>query len=103
MSIVTRLCISGYRSLRDVRLEIEPLTVVTGAKPETSLHPDLLAPLARLIADAAKRSQIIVVSHAERLVSALTKAGGRRITLAKELGETVAEDEDRPMWNWPSR
>jgi len=44
-----------------------------------------------------------VVSHAEHLVSALTQAGGRRITLAKELGETVARDEDRPMWNWPSR
>jgi predicted ATPase len=72
-------------------------------EPETSLHPDLLAPLARLIAGASKRSQIIVVSHAEHLVSALTQAGGRRITLAKELGETVARDEDRPMWNWPSR
>jgi predicted ATPase len=31
MSIITRLCIAGYRSLRDVRLEIGPLTVVTGA------------------------------------------------------------------------
>ena len=31
MSIVSRLCISGYRSLRDVRLEVEPLTVITGA------------------------------------------------------------------------
>jgi hypothetical protein len=31
MAIVTRLCISGYRSLRDVRLELGAFTVVTGA------------------------------------------------------------------------
>ena len=37
-------------------------------EPETSLHPDLLPPLARLIAQAAQRTQIIVVSHAEPLV-----------------------------------
>lgn len=33
-------------------------------EPETSLHPDLLPALARLIHAAAKNTQIIVVSHA---------------------------------------
>ena len=37
-------------------------------EPETSLHPDLLPPLGRLIAQAAKRSQIVVVSHALALL-----------------------------------
>ena len=92
-----------YLLLVAALLSPRPPSLMILNEPETSLHPDLLAPLARLIADAAKRSQIIVVSHAERLVSALTQAGGRRITLAKELGETVVQDEDRPMWNWPSR
>ena len=46
-------------------------------EPETSLHPDLLPPLARLIAQAAQRAQIIVVSHAEPLVSALARTRGR--------------------------
>jgi predicted ATPase len=44
-------------------------------EPETSLHPDLLPPLARLIAQASERSQIIFVSHAASLVSALHDAG----------------------------
>jgi len=92
-----------YLLLAAALLSPRPPSLMILNEPETSLHPDLLAPLARLIADAAKRSQIIVVSHAERLVSALTQAGGRRITLAKELGETVVQDEDRPIWNWPSR
>lgn len=72
-------------------------------EPETSLHPDLLPPLARLVAKAAQRSQVVVVSHAQSLVDALRAAGARQIVLAKKLGETVIEDEERPAWNWPAR
>jgi predicted ATPase len=73
-------------------------------EPEASLHPDLLAPLARLIAAAAERSQVIVVSHAFGLVSALDRAAdSRRIVLAKELSETLVPDETPPDWTWPTR
>jgi predicted ATPase len=72
-------------------------------EPETSLHPDLLAPLARLIAQAAKRSQIVVVSHAAALVSALAAADARQIVLDKKLGETLVEGDDTPTWSWPPR
>jgi predicted ATPase len=72
-------------------------------EPETSLHPDLLPPLARLIAQASRHSQVIVVSHAEALVSALQEAGAKRIVLEKQLGETVVPGEERPVWNWPTR
>jgi predicted ATPase len=41
-------------------------------EPETSLHPELFAPLAALIATAAKRSQLVVTTHAQPLVDALT-------------------------------
>ncbi len=72
-------------------------------EPETSLHPDLLAPLGRLISLAAERSQIIVVSHAADLVSALDGAGARCIGLEKSFGETVTDDDDPPRWEWPKR
>jgi predicted ATPase len=78
-----------------------PLMILN--EPETSLHPDLLAPLARLIAKASRQSQVIVVSHAAALVSALHKAGARQIVLTKQLGETVVSDDERPAWNWPTR
>jgi predicted ATPase len=59
-------------------------------EPETSLHPDLLPPLARPIAPSAKRSQIVVVSHAAPLVAGLGSAGDvKRIELEKELGEAL--------------
>jgi predicted ATPase len=41
-------------------------------EPETSLHLDLLPPLARLILAAGKNTQIIVVSHAPLLIEELT-------------------------------
>jgi predicted ATPase len=76
-------------------------------EPETSLHPDLLAALARLIAQAAKRSQIVVVTHAPRLIAALTEQSGcHSITLEKTFGETRiagVNDLDLPIWNWPER
>jgi predicted ATPase len=76
-------------------------------EPETSLHPDLYAALARLIAHAAERSQVIVVTHAPRLIAALTEqAGCHSIVLEKTFGETTivgAKELDRPAWHWPAR
>jgi predicted ATPase len=76
-------------------------------EPETSLHPDLLPALARLIARAAKGSQVLVVSHAPRLIAALEEQRDcNSIVLEKQLGETRvagAEPLDRPAWKWPSR
>jgi predicted ATPase len=76
-------------------------------EPETSLHPDLLPPLARLIAEASRRVQIIVVSHALPLIEILEQAAGCvRLRLEKTFGETVLSGEtlfNRPRWNWPVR
>ena len=92
-----------YLLLVAALLSPRPPSLMILNEPETSLHPDLLPPLARLIADASKTSQIIVVSHALSLVSALRAAGAHQIVLVKELGETVVEGEERPSWNWPGR
>ncbi len=73
-------------------------------EPESSLHPDLLPPLARLIAGAAQRSQIIVVSHSPELVLALQQEPScLSIVLEKEFGETVVKEGATCSWDWPSR
>jgi predicted ATPase len=75
-------------------------------EPETSLHPDLLPALGRLIAQAARRSQVFVVSHASRLIAALEQQDALTLTLEKELGETRIKDRDdldRPAWHWQTR
>jgi predicted ATPase len=49
-----------------------PPAVMVLNELETSLHPDLLPALARLIARAAESTQVVVVTHAPPLISALT-------------------------------
>ena len=82
-----------------------PLMVLN--EPESSLHPDLLPALARLMAAYAERAPLWVVSHSETLVQALTAATAvNRIELSKEGGETVVPGRgllDGPAWRWPSR
>jgi predicted ATPase len=74
-------------------------------EPETSLHPDLLAPLGRLIGQASRAAQLVVVSHSAPLIAALQReAGATTVELVKEFGETrVAGQEgllDGPPWSW---
>jgi len=76
-------------------------------EPETSLHPDLLPPLGRLIASAAEASQLFVVTHAAKLLKSLEKFQDCSfIRLEKQFGETkiVGEKElDLPTWRWAAR
>jgi predicted ATPase len=76
-------------------------------EPETSLHPDLLPALARLILAAAAHTQIIVVSHALVLIETLTAASlCTHLHLRKDFGETTIEGTtlfNKPKWDWPAR
>lgn len=84
-----------------------PPSLMVLNEPETSLHPDLLPPLARLIEQAAMRSQIWVVSHASRLIAALEETSACNvISLEKELSQTRVSglrELDEPAWHWPER
>jgi predicted ATPase len=61
-------------------------------EPETSLHPELLEPLARTIARAAQRTQIWVVTHSERFAHALAvSANVKPRTVIKRDGGTWIE------------
>ena len=76
-------------------------------EPETSLHPDLLPALARLIIHAAETTQLVVVSHSQLLIQALAENPGCcRLHLEKSFGETVLEGRtlfNTPKWEWPVR
>lgn len=47
-------------------------------EPESSLHPSLLPPLARLIARAARKSRIWIVTHSEAFAAALHEETGKK-------------------------
>jgi len=93
-------------------LSPRPSSLLVLNEPETSLHSDLLPSLARLIVDAANRTQVIAVSHSIPLITAIRSAaddlGGEAamIELTKDFGETKvvgAEMLDEPPWRWPKR
>jgi len=93
-----------YLLLAAALLTPRPPQLMILNEPEASLHPDLVAPLARLIAAASQRSSLIVVSHACALVEACMEApGASEIKLEKRLGETIAPQAEAPKWVWPAR
>ena len=81
-----------------------PLLMVLN-EPETSLHPDLLPALARLIIRASESTQVWVVTHAEGLIEVLEKHRScNRVELEKTLGQTSIKGQkmlDEPSWHWP--
>lgn len=86
-------------------LSPRPPALLVLNEPETSLHPSVIPALARLIARAARRTQVIVVSHAGALVEAL--AGDalchefhKRDGATEVVGQGLVA---RPSWRWPER
>lgn len=113
-----------YLLLVAALLTTDPPPLMVLNEPETSLHPELLAPLARLVRAAAEHSQVLVVSHSAALVRELgvvdadnaddadddavvgLGSPARGITLVKDLGETVVQGQgllSTPPWNWGTR
>jgi len=93
-----------YLLLVAALLSPRPPSLLVLNEPETSLHPDLLPALARLIVAASERSQVIVVSHAPPLVDALSEVEACSVlALQKVLGETQIDDLKSPNWSWPKR
>jgi predicted ATPase len=80
------LCLLG--ALMGYRLP--PLIALN--EPETSLHPSLLAPLARRLASAAGHTRIWIVTHSEDLAGHLQQETGKRARrVVKPAGATGIE------------
>ena len=108
-----------YLLLVAALLTPDPPSLMVLNEPETSLHPDLLPPLGRLVRSAAERSQVMVVSHSEALIRELgvvdpdddeapvgLGSPARGITLVKDLGETFVQGQGlltTPAWTWGTR
>ncbi len=58
-------------------------------EPEIGLHPDLMPTLARLLREASQKNQIIVTTHSDALVDALTDQPESVVVCEKQNGATV--------------
>jgi predicted ATPase len=81
-----------YLCLLAALLSPRPPPFLALNEPETSLHPELLGPLSRLIVEAAKHSQIWITTHAEPLAEAISRRTGYEpVRLVKSAGATEVE------------
>jgi predicted ATPase len=96
-----------YLLLTVALLSPRPPALLVVNEPETSLHPDLRPALARLLITAARRTQIVVVTHSVELAEAVGSGPScSLVRLDKDLGETVVTERERlstPAWDWGSR
>ncbi|WP_315094406.1 AAA family ATPase [uncultured Cellulomonas sp.] len=85
---------------------LRPPDLLVLNEPESSLHPSLMPAVAALVASAAERSQVLVVTHSGDLVRALRAADATTVELTKTGGVTSVDGVgvlDGPAWTWPKR
>lgn len=89
-----------YLCLLAALLSPRPPAMLALNEPESSLHPDLIEPLAYLIVQAAERSQVWVTTHAIALSQAIERISGvAPVYLSKVRGETCIASNQRESIN----
>jgi predicted ATPase len=67
--------------------ELPPLVCIE--EPEIGLHPDILPAVAKLLVEASRRTQLIVTTHSDALVDALTDTPEAIVVCEKHEGSTT--------------
>lgn len=90
-----------YLCLLAILCHPEPQPLVCIEEPELGLHPDVLPELARLLVEASEHTQLIVTTHSDILVDALTERPESVVVCEKHNGETEMrrlKKEDLTDW-----
>ncbi|BDI29645.1 hypothetical protein CCAX7_16960 [Capsulimonas corticalis] len=86
-----------YLCLLAALLTPRPPGVLALNEPETSLHPDLLEPLAHLIVRASRDTQLWITTHSTALADHIERLSGvSPVRLEKVNGETQLEGDRYP-------
>lgn len=78
-----------YLFLLAILCHPDPHLVTCIEEPELGLHPDIIPEVAELLKEASTRTQIIVTTHSDILVDALTDVPGSVIVCEKQDGSTT--------------
>ena len=90
-----------YLCLLAVLLHPEPPPLVVIEEPELGLHPDLLPKLTDLLRAASERTQLIVTTHSDVFVDALTEVPASIVVCEKHDGQTQMRRLDKDdLANW---
>ncbi|MCS6909023.1 MAG: AAA family ATPase [Anaerolineales bacterium] len=90
-----------YLCLLAILCDPEPPPLIGIEEPELGLHPDILPKLADLMLAASERSQLIVTTHSDVLVDALTEHPETVVVCEKHGGQTVMKRlESEQLAHW---
>ena len=78
-----------YLCLLAVLCHPNPPPLICLEEPELGLHPDILPGLADLLREASERCQLIVTTHSDTLIDALTDTSESVVVCEKEDGQTT--------------
>ena len=93
-----------YLVLLAILLDPEPPKFLGIEEPELGLHPDLIPKLADLLVDASSRSQLLVTTHSDILVDALSERPESVVVCEKRQGQTSMRRLDRAdLTRWLKR
>ena len=84
-----------YLCLLAILCHPKPPVLVCLEEPELGLHPDILPGLADLLREASERCQLIVTTHSDILVDALTDTPESVVVCEKENGQTRMKRLDK--------
>jgi predicted ATPase len=77
-----------YLCLLAVLCDPEPPPLICIEEPELGLHPDMMPDIAELLVDASQRTQLIVTTHSDILVDAMTERPEAVLVCEKHNGMT---------------
>lgn len=90
-----------YLCLLAILCNPEPPPVVCIEEPELGLHPDIIPSLARLLKDAATRTQLFVTTHSDIFVDEFTEDPESVIVCEKTDGRTETKRlENKELEDW---
>ena len=84
-----------YLCLLDILCNPRLPSLVCLEEPELGLHPDILPGLADLLREASERCQLIVTTHSDTLVDALTNTPESIVICEKDNGQTKLKRLDK--------
>jgi len=83
-----------YLCLLAILCDPEPPPLICIEEPELGLHPDILPKVADLLIDASERTQLIITTHSDILVDALTERPEAILVCERHEGQTVMQRLD---------
>jgi predicted ATPase len=93
-----------YLCLLAVLLNPEPPPLICIEEPELGLHPDVIHTVAEMLVGASQRTQLVVTTHSEILITALSAHSEAVIVCEREeQGTTLRRLDPKQITKWLDR